>query len=103
MRMTLLACLPLLAACSSGESPEGSWKGVDEPNVITFAPGGDFKQESYGTSYTGTWKRTKADEIEVIFTGNSARLPKTTIRISFDKGVLTTTNSAGRTQRWKRP
>ena len=44
----------------------------------------------------------KADEVEVVFTGDSSRLPKTTIRISFDKGVLTTTNSAGRTQRWKR-
>ena len=103
MRRSLPAFLLALAACSSGESIEGSWKGVDEPNVITFGPGGDFKQTSYGTTYTGTWKRLKPDEIEVIFTGESARLPKTTIRISIDKGVLTTTNSAGRTQRWKRP
>jgi hypothetical protein len=103
MRTLPLALLLPLAACSSGESPEGSWKGVDEPNVITFGAGGEFKQVSYGTTYTGTWKRTKPDEIDVVFTGDSARLPKTTIRISFDKEVLTTTNSAGRTQRWKRP
>jgi hypothetical protein len=104
MRTVSAVALLALAACSPGasENIDGTWKGIDEPNEITFGPGGDFKQTSYSTTYTGKWKSLGSGQVEVEFTGQSVRLGKIVLQTRFDKGILYTTNPAGRQQQWKR-
>ncbi len=106
-RLSLVLAALCAAGCSESAPPakiDGLWRERGgEDNTLSFNAGGEFRQLSHGTRYTGTWKHLSEDRVEVTFGGESARLGTIVLAVSFDKGALITRNPAGRLQQWIRP